>query len=98
MGHAAYRFTKSARRLKHYVSRKINKLHQLSYVLQILVQFSQLTHKTFAHVLHEYGRLSELFCALLYTALPRLSLPKHVIKECMWNCFALKAMHNGHLM
>jgi len=30
--------------------------------------------------------------------LPRLSLLKHVIKEYVWNCFALKAMHEGHFM
>ena len=30
--------------------------------------------------------------------LPRLSLPNNVTKEYMWNCFALKAMHDRHLM
>ena len=39
------------------------------------------------------------FSAAKYN-LPRLSLPKHVIREYMymWNCFALKAMRDGHLM
>ena len=35
------------------------------------------------------------FLAAKYN-LPRLSLPKHVIKEYVWNCFALKVMHDGH--